>query len=43
MCNTENVPAHKLAKLSEFSVCSVWRGGTPHDIRQDVCSNILVM
>jgi hypothetical protein len=43
MCNTENVPAHKLSKLSEFSVCSVWRSCTPDGIRDDICNNILVM
>jgi ribonuclease HI len=38
-----NVPAHKLAKFSEFSVCSVWREYTPDCIREDICNDILIM
>uniref|UniRef100_A0ACD5VPV2 Uncharacterized protein n=1 Tax=Avena sativa TaxID=4498 RepID=A0ACD5VPV2_AVESA len=38
-----NVLAHKLAKFSEFSVCSVWRGYSPDCIREDICNDILIM
>jgi hypothetical protein len=38
-----NVPAHKLAKFSEFSFCSVWRGYTPDCIREEICNDIMVM
>uniref|UniRef100_A0ACD5UNY6 Uncharacterized protein n=1 Tax=Avena sativa TaxID=4498 RepID=A0ACD5UNY6_AVESA len=38
-----NVPAHKLAKCSEFSGSSVWRGCAPDHICDDICNDILIM
>jgi ribonuclease HI len=38
-----NCAAHSLAKLSEFSVCSVWRGVAPDCIREILCNDIMIL
>jgi ribonuclease HI len=38
-----NVAAHTLAKSSEFSVCSVWRGVIPDCIHEIICNEFLIM
>jgi hypothetical protein len=38
-----NCDAHSLAKLSEFSVCSVWRGVAPDCIREILCNDIMIL
>jgi hypothetical protein len=38
-----NIVAHSLAKFSEISLCSVWRGFTPECIREAICNDILII
>jgi ribonuclease HI len=38
-----NVAAHRLAKLSHSTVCSVWRGFAPECIREIICNDLLIM